>query len=152
MLPILGAILGFGSSIVPSAIKYFQDKQDKKHELAILELQMKAQAQGHVERLEEINAEADIRESEALYKYATPQQTQLTGVRWIDAANALVFTGMQSLISSVRPVVTYGITGLYSYMKMSAPVLAWTVTDDTILLTVLGHWFGNRVMQRLMKK
>ncbi|HAI18752.1 MAG TPA: hypothetical protein DCM10_12370, partial [Xanthomarina gelatinilytica] len=60
MLTLLGSVLGFGTSFLPKVMDYFQDRSDKKHELLVLELQMKAQSQGHSERLEEINAEADI--------------------------------------------------------------------------------------------
>jgi hypothetical protein len=62
----------------------------KKHELAVMQLQMQMQAQGHQEQLEEINAQADISESAALYK------TYTTGISWVDALNG-----------TVRPVIAY---------------------------------------------
>lgn len=163
MLPLVGAILGFSSSFVPQIFKYFQDKQDKKHELAILDKQIEANKQIGVQKLEEINIMGDIEESKALYRYATPTQATQTGNKWIDGGTAILFSLMNSLISSVRPIVTYGIVGLYSYVKIiiitnfKNPTFAelrviWTETDETILMTVLGHWFGNRVMQRAFKQ
>ncbi len=160
MIAILGAVLGFASSIVPNVLKIYQDKKDKEHELKLLELQMQAQAQGHVERLEEINAEADIRESEAIYKYAQPlQQFPQTGTKWVDALAAILIVSANFLISTVRPIVTYSITGLYAAMKFQMVRLnqgniltTWTEVDATIFMTVLGHWFGSRLMLRVMKK
>ena len=39
MLTILSGLLGFASSGLPKVLEFFQDKADKKHELAILEKQ-----------------------------------------------------------------------------------------------------------------
>jgi hypothetical protein len=41
MLSLLGSLLGFGTSFLPKVMDYFQDRQDKAHEIAML----KAQAQ-----------------------------------------------------------------------------------------------------------
>ena len=35
MLSLLGSVLGFGTSFLPKVMDYFQDKQDKKHELSL---------------------------------------------------------------------------------------------------------------------
>lgn len=75
MITLLGSLLGFLSAAFPDFLKLFRDAQDRKHELKILELQMQQQAQGHVNRLEEIQVNADIAESQALYK------TYNTGIR-----------------------------------------------------------------------
>jgi len=69
MISLLGALLGFLSSLAPTVLKLYQDKQDKQHELKLLELQMQAQAQLHTEKMEEIGAQADIEESKALYEF-----------------------------------------------------------------------------------
>ena len=68
MLTLLGSLLGFLSSAFPDFLKLWRDHADRKHELAILQMQMKQQRQGHTHRLEEINVQADIAESRALYK------------------------------------------------------------------------------------
>jgi len=39
MLTLLGSLIGFLSSFAPSLIKLWQDKQDKQHELKLLEKQ-----------------------------------------------------------------------------------------------------------------
>ncbi|MBT9167519.1 MAG: hypothetical protein DDT19_00857 [Syntrophomonadaceae bacterium] len=148
MLPLVGAVLGFLGSVVPQAMKMYQDKRDKEHELKILEMQMKAQAQGHVQRLEEINVQADIEESKALYKHA---ELKLSGVRWVDAT--LTF-----LTSSVRPVITYSFFILYAWVKLAMYwkegdiTKIWTEFDMTIFSTIIAFWFGSRSMQRFFKK
>ena len=71
MLTLLGSLIGFISSAFPDFLNIWQDRSDKKHELAILDRQMEAQKQGHNQRLEEIHVQADISESQALYKHAS---------------------------------------------------------------------------------
>ena len=71
MLTLLGSLLGFLSSAFPDFLKLWRDHSDRKHELAILDRQMEAQRQGHTQRLEEIQVQADIAESNALYSHAS---------------------------------------------------------------------------------
>ncbi len=69
-LTLLGGLLGFLSSAFPDFLKLWRDHSDRKHELAILDRQMEAQRQGHTQRLEEIQVQADVAESKALYAHA----------------------------------------------------------------------------------
>jgi len=43
MLSLLGSLLGFGTSFLPKVMEFFQDKQDKKHELQVMEVQIRQQ-------------------------------------------------------------------------------------------------------------
>ena len=92
MITLLGSLLGFISSAFPDLLKIWRDAADRKHELAILHMQMEQQRQGHTQRLEEIQVQADVAESKALYAHAS----QPSGVKWVEALRA-----------SVRPVITY---------------------------------------------
>ena len=69
MLSLFGSLLGFGTSFLPKIMDYFQDKQDKAHELSMLTAQTDAQVRLEGFRLQAMNVEADIRESEALLKH-----------------------------------------------------------------------------------
>ena len=146
MLPLIGAVFGLLSGALPEALKYFKQKQDNQHELKVMELQIQAQAQAHTERLEEINTQADIADSQALYKAA---EQKMTGVRWVDASISL-------LISSVRPVITYSFFGLYAAVKLSmyqgSMVELWTEMDMAVFATIISHWFGYRSMTKFSGK
>ena len=162
MLSLLGIIFGFLSGALPKILDLWKDRQDKKHELVILDVQRQMQVQGHIERLEEIGAQADIAESEAMYKYAKVEPLQYTGNKIIDfllgLANVLVYL----LNGLVRPLVTFAFVGLYGYVKYTQYIIAekadiynpmynpssiWTETDQAIFATVIGHWFGQRLMR-----
>lgn len=147
MITLLGSLLGFISATFPSILKLWQDASDKKHELAVLQLQMQMQAQGHQERLEEINTNADIAESAALYK------TYTTGIEWVDALNG-----------SVRPVIAYCFFMLYAAVKfLSYAAIAhadavpfvvlhdtlWTEDDSAIFAGIISFYFGQRAMAKL---
>jgi hypothetical protein len=97
MITLLGSLLGFLSAAFPDFLKLFRDAQDRKHELKILEMQMEQQKLGASQRLEEIQVNADIAESQALYR------TYNTGIRWVDALNG-----------TVRPVIAYSFFILYA--------------------------------------
>jgi hypothetical protein len=156
MIALLGSLVGFIGGFVPSILKYFQQKQDNKHELDVMQLQMQAQAQLHTEKIEEINVTGDIEESKALYTNAKIEQT---GVKWADAMLAL-FNG------TVRPVITYLFTGLYVIVKLAqvqsmvkgsgttvldAVKYTYTETDMSCLMLVLSYWFGQRMAQKVFK-
>jgi hypothetical protein len=137
MITLLGSLLGFLSAAFPDFLKLVRDGQDRKHELAILEMQMAQQAQGHTNRLEEINAQADIAESRALYR------TYNIGIRWVDALNG-----------TVRPVIAYSFFILYAVVKMmqfsaDLPWLIWTEEDQAIFAGIISFYFGQRAMSKV---
>ena len=149
MLSLLGSVLGFGTSFLPKVMDFFQDKQDKKHELAIMEVQIRQQKEVAVQQLEMVNVEADIREIEAIQK-----SVQNTDIKWIDG-----------LRGSVRPVITYCFFGLFIFVEISAYVsltasgisslqavqLVWDDEIMALFAAVLSFWFGGRAINRSRK-
>lgn len=149
MLSLLGSVLGFGTSFLPKVMDFFQDKQDKKHELAIMEVQIRQQKEVAVQQLEMVNVEADIREIEAIQK-----SVQNTDIKWIDG-----------LRGSVRPVITYCFFGLFIFVEISAYVsltasgisslqavqLVWSDEVMGLFAAVLSFWFGGRAINRSRK-
>lgn len=148
MLTLLASLFGFLSSAFPDFLKLFQDARDKKHELAILALQKQQQQQGHLARLEEINAQADIAEAKHIGK-----RIQVIGIPWVDALNA-----------TVRPVIAYAFFALYACIKVmvycSLPDLAtvpvslvaqvmWTEEDAAIFAAIISFYFGQRAMNKV---
>lgn len=147
MIALLGSLLGFIGALVPEFFKIYTAKQDRAHELKLLEMQMEQQRQGHSHRLEEIGIQADIAESQALYK------TYKTGVTWVDALNG-----------TVRPVLAYAFFGLYATVKVmqytampdNAPLsfyldVLWNVEDQALFAGIMSFYFGARSMQKLRK-
>lgn len=148
----IGLIIGLLSAIIPQGLKFWQDGKDKKHEIELMKLQMQQQSQGHTERLEEINTQADIKSDEAVYAaYKPMSEYPQTGIKWIDGVGALLVIGINALNSSVRPVIAYYFAGVYGLVKYRSG-MAWTPVDTDILFLILGHFFGNRAMKYVFGK
>lgn len=149
MLTLLGSLLGFFSSSFPQLLKLWQDKQDRQQELAILDRQLEQQRLGHQQRLEEINVQADISQSQALYQH----DSQLNGAPWVE-----------SLRASVRPFITYAFFLLFATIKVSALYLLmtdqglsfavalpqiWDEETQALLAAVISFWFSVRGLAKL---
>tara|TARA_R110000824_G_scaffold212721_4_gene399051 strand:- start:87 stop:536 length:450 start_codon:yes stop_codon:yes gene_type:complete len=146
MLSLLGSLLGFGTSFLPKVMDYFQDRSDKKHELLVMEVQIKQQKELAIQKLEMVNVEADIREVEALQKSMQP-----TGVAWVDG-----------LRGSVRPVITYLFFLLFIFVEVSAYLAltangvsgldalnaVWDEDTKALFAAVIAFWFGGRAIAR----
>jgi hypothetical protein len=112
---------------------------------------MEAQKLLHTQRLEEINVQADISESQALYQHS---EVKYTGVKWADALLAL-HQGF------VRPNLTYLFTAFYALAKyaqflglqragwnnVDAITRIYAGEDLAILASIIGFWFGGRMMK-----
>ncbi len=146
MLSLFGSLLGFGTSFLPKVMDYFQDRSDKKHELAVMEVQIRQQKELASQKLEMVNVEADIREVEALQKSMQP-----TGVKWVDG-----------LRGSVRPVITYAFFLLFVFVEVSAYLsltaqgvsgldavdAVWDEDTKALFAAVIAFWFGGRAIAR----
>ena len=153
MLTLLGSLLGFVTSALPDLIGLFKDWQDRKHELAVLDRQMKQMRLGHTQRLEEIEVQADIAESKALYRH----DSALGGSsRWVDGLRA-----------SVRPLITYAFftlfacvkgSGLYLLIVVEGLLIAealpriWDPETQALFAAVMSFWFGNRTLSKLRER
>lgn len=153
MVSIIGAILGILGSAVPEYLKIKKTKMDQEHEVRMFELQIQAQEKLAQYKLQEIEAQADIRESEALYKAS---EIKLTGWKIADGLIALY-------TSSVRPTITYLFFTFYGLAKLgqyhyitkvgtnaSVTEIIWrlfTSEDMALFATIMGYWFGQRGMR-----
>lgn len=146
MVAILGSLIGFVSSLGPAIVKIFQDKQDKKHELLMLDKQIEMQKLFNTQRLAEVETAADMEEIKALYQDFSPKTTS---IKFVDGFLAL-------LNSSVRPVITYAFFSLYTWVKyaqyqITPDVLQlWSEEDMAIFCAVISYWFGQRALARYM--
>lgn len=147
MFTLLGSLLGFFSSAFPDLLGIWRDRADRQHELSILDRQVKLQQQGHTQRLEAINLQADISESQALYRHdSTP-----SGVKWIDGLRA-----------SVRPILTYAFFTVFTTVKIAilvklinsnvvltdALILVWDAETQALFAAVMSFWFGQRALAK----
>jgi hypothetical protein len=152
MLTLLASLLGFVGSLVPEVFKYFRDRSDQSHELAILDRQVEMMKLRHTQNLEELQMIGETEALKVLYKY--PHKM---GIRWVDA-----------LSGSVRPLITYAffllylgmkavqIYGLWQWLTLAGwdQLLnkIWHEEDQILFATVVSFWFGQRALIRKLKK
>ncbi len=149
MITLLASIAGFVSSLIPEIVKFFKDKNDKKHELEILSKQIELTQMNLTEKVEDVRSSYDAAELANLYT------TFKSGINWIDALNA-----------SVRPVMAYCFFGLYSllkYLQYSAVItstkgiveyldILWTTDDQAIFAGIISFYFGQRTFSKLTRQ
>jgi len=135
MIALLGSLLGFLGAVFPEIVRLWQDKQDKTHELLVLDRQMEAQKAGHDQRMVAIGAWADAQEMKTIYS------TYSTEIRWVDALNG-----------TVRPVLAYGFFLLYVFVKYqqatTTPWQIWEEDDRAIFAGIISFYFGQRALRK----
>jgi len=154
MIALLSTVLGFAGSLVPKLLELMQDRNDKAHELRMIEMQQKLDAQ---------RADASLEQS-----LAAAYATQVTSVqesyrRDIEASMQLGNSRTAAFSASVRPAITYLFFTLYAGVKVAqfcvvfqpalpwlpsnlAPALAaiWGEEDMALFAAVMAFWFGDR--------
>ena len=149
MITLLGSLLGFSTSIIPEILSFFKQGQANKQELAMLEAKAQyAQALSSM-KLEELDAKAEIVETEKLYEH--------------DMALAARGGWVVSLQASVRPVITYLFMGTFIavegglvYSLIANQNVDWPTAlesafgDEEMAMfsAILSFWFGNRAMSK----
>lgn len=146
ILTIFSALMGLFSSLVPDIFKYFQDKKDKAHELAIMDRQMEMAKLKHDERLEEIHVPENLAEIKALYGSIK------TNIVWVDALNGCV----RPIIALLMLSMYYIMQIMYFQILTSNPNIPayviidvlWSDEDQAFLGYIMGFYFGGRNSKR----
>lgn len=154
MLELLGLLGGGIFRLIPTFLDFFKARDDRAHELALLDRQVQLEVQRGVNRQTEIvgmtQQAVDTAWAEGVVE-AIKAQGQITGDKWLDRINV-----------SVRPFLTYWWCIIwYSFSKLMLILAAWQtnttfVEMSTIVLTdfdrgvvgsIIGFWFMDRALR-----
>jgi hypothetical protein len=153
---LLGSIFGGLFRLAPEVLKFFDRKNERQHELKMFEQQCQLEAQRGAQKLQEIGAQHAMAVDTGVldaFGAAIQQQTEMA-----KAAGGWV----ASLSASVRPVVTYWILGLWSFIHVWFAWNAWLagampeqvfktmMTADFAALVggILNYWFLDRTLKQ----
>ncbi len=150
MMTLLGSLLGFGTSFLPEVLNYFKAGQEHKHNLERMQLEMNLMTKRSELKLQELDKQAEIKETEGLYKHDS-----------IDAGGFV-----NALRGSVRPVITYAFFGLFVAIKIVAVMtlmneqgadlagalnVIWDDNTAGLFAAIMSFWFGNRAVSKYVK-
>lgn len=160
MMTMISTFLSFLAGGLPKILSIFQDRQDKKHELALVAAQKDRElalaekgflAQARVEeiKLEQIQTQTAGEERQALYQH--DMEIGKGASQW-----------MINLRASVRPVVTYifvlelvalNITGVWYAYTTGIPfavAMENVFGDDEMLIlsSIIAFWFGTQAFNK----
>ena len=151
MFTILGSLLGFAGSAVPSLIDYFKNKSDKEQKTEEFKLQLEAKKLGVDLDIKLFDAKKDFEEHKMLLDHDTALGNQKGFIN--------------SLRAFVRPFITYiffltfigvKITLLYQAIQNGSDLnttlgVVWDEQTEALFATIISFWFGSRVMPSAKK-
>ncbi len=154
---VVGSLLGGLFRLAPEVLKWMDRRNERAHELAMFDRQCQLEQQRGAQKLQEIGAQhgmaVDTGAMDAL-QAAITQQTEMVkaaGPGWVAALSA-----------SVRPVVTYWVLGIWSFVHVwfawqgwlagmpPAEVFRLAMSADMAALVAgtINYWFMDRTLAK----
>lgn len=149
---LLGGVFGGLLRLAPELFKLFDKKNERAHELRMLEAEMEfAKVKGEIAMRQ---ADVQLQTAELDAMVAAIQEQSSTA----KAAGSVV----AAISALVRPTVTYMFLGLYAAVKVAAYLIAieqggnwkevlttmWGSDDLAVFNMIISFWFVGRVYER----
>jgi hypothetical protein len=160
MITLFTTLISFLSGGLPNLLGFFQDKSDKKHELAMAAMQTERElklmeagyaAQARVEeiRTEQVQMETQAQERASLYAHDI--EIGKGASQWVTNARAMV-----------RPAITYGMFIMFMFVELFgfwfafhrevpfdvALNLLWDDETQIIWASIVSFWFGTQAFKK----
>lgn len=153
---LLGTLFGGLFRMAPEVLKWLDRKDERKHELSMFDKQLEADKLKGDQVLAQINAQADASigaaEIQAIIE-ATKAQGVQTGIKWVDALNAIIrpLLALQWLIVLWPAVVIAGFTlavqtGADPLVALKA---AFGVDEKAMAASVASFWLVDRSLRKM---
>lgn len=153
---VFGSVLGGAFRLVPELFKFFDRKDERKHELAMFDRQCDLEKIRGDQKLQEIGAQRDATIDGGVvdaFKLAIEQQTEM-----VKASGGK----LAALSASVRPVMTYYLLVIYGIVKSAmfslmvsagnpiaqTIVTLWGPEDMALLSGVINYWILDRTLTK----
>lgn len=149
---LLSGVFGGFLRLAPEAMKLFDRKNEREHELNMLKLENELAKTRSEAQIRQGDQQVNIKEFEAIAAAMDEQTKTSVAAGWLIAAiNALV-----------RPMTTYLFLGCYFLVKVALYQMAlevnadwqtvvvslWTKDDISIFFMIISFWFVGRVYER----
>ena len=149
---LMGGVFGGVLRLAPEVFKIFDKKNERSHELRMLEAEMEfAKVRGEI-AMRQADVQLQSAELDAMTAAIREQSaTAQAAGKFVAAISALV-----------RPTVTYLFLGLYAAVKIAAYLIAieqggnwkdvltsmWGADDLAVFNMIISFWFVGRVYER----
>lgn len=151
---LIGSIIGGLFRLAPETLKWLDRKNERAHELAMLDKQIECDRLKADQAIAQINAqaEASLGEAEitAMIEAVKAQATQ-TGVKWVDAFSALIrpLLAFQWLILLWPAVIVAGF--VMAVLNGAAPLdamhAAFGVDEKAMTASIASFWLVDRSLR-----
>ena len=152
---LIGSLLGGVFRMVPEFLKWLDRKDERKHELAMFDNQLKAdtlkiEAGQKLAELE-ANKSVGLAEIQGLIEGVRAQAVK-SGVRWVDGLSSL----MRPLITFWWVIVLYSTALTAQFIVLlqagtpgvEAIVRLWGTDEKAIVASIIGFWFVDRSLRK----
>tara|TARA_R110000868_G_C10628566_1_gene742971 strand:- start:214 stop:684 length:471 start_codon:yes stop_codon:yes gene_type:complete len=149
---LLGGLFGGVLRLAPELFKIFDKKNERAHELRMVEAEMEfAKIRGEIS-MRQVEAQMTMAEMDTMAQAFKEQSETAKNAGWfVSAISALV-----------RPTVTYSFLALYTSVKIAAFLIAidqngnwkevlvtmWGADDLAVFNMIISFWFVGRVYER----
>lgn len=152
---LLGGVFGGVLRLAPEVFKIFDKKNERAHELKMIEAEMEfAKIRGEI-AMRQVEATMTMAEMDTMAEaFKEQSRTAQAAGKFVSAISALV-----------RPIVTYAFLTLYAAVKVAAFMIAmeqngnwkdvlvtmWGSDDLAVFNMIISFWFVGRVYERSSK-
>jgi hypothetical protein len=149
---LLGGVFGGLLRLAPEVFKIFDKKNERAHELRMLEAEMEfAKVRGEI-AMRQADVQLQTAELDAMTQAFKEQSETAKNAGWFVSA----------ISAMVRPTVTYLVLALYAAVKVAAYLIAieqggnwkdvltsmWGSDDLAVFNMIISFWFVGRVYER----
>lgn len=147
MIAMIGAILGFLSSVAPGIVQLFTLKETNAQQIRLETLRQQGRREEIAGQVDIANAQADVRQADHIYDYGAGS----SGYRFVDALAVAVrpyitFVFFHFFLLIEGALFVYGVNQGYDLGQLAK--LLWDDNTASIFGAIMGFWFGNRVIMR----
>ena len=152
---LIGGLFGGLLRLAPEVFKLFDKKNERAHELRMVEAEMEfAKIRGEI-AMRQVEAQMTMAEMDTMAQAFKEQSETTKNAGWfVSAISALV-----------RPMVTYAFLALYASVKIASFLIAidqngnwkevlvtmWGADDLAVFNMIISFWFVGRVYERSSK-
>lgn len=148
---LLGGLLGSLARLAPEVIKFFNSKEDNKHELEMFKLQIESDKLKGEFKVEEKYVDYSIHQLSAMSEAYKEQAAAVSkGSKWVANLSASVRPGIAWFVFLLYALskVAFIVTGIVTGQPWLSVLGAWGPEDNALLMMILSFYYTQRAIEK----